>query len=174
MTCPCCNAQLTEAQVKSIWAVYCNSRITPEGRAKAKTWKAHSEKAGNRCRCVDCIKLRELRAQQLERVLPKRKPITEEDLTWEAILQADKTAGYDLLLRRETTRQIERRKNKLRRKISEVRYEAKLRALKERAQREGVYAKILKEAKARADAAWSEKSSEERSSPTKTETDGLS
>jgi len=174
MTCPCCQSQLTEAQVKTIWATYCTSRVSPEARKNAKPWRNHNEKAGNRCMCADCIRLREIRAKHLETVKPKRPPITEEELTWDAVLTVDPKQGYETLLKRETARELDRRKGQARRRLNAQRYEAKLRTLKERAKRDGVYAKILKEAKARADAACSAETSKEPTSPTKTTRDTLS
>lgn len=33
MTCPCCSAQLTEQQIKTIWGAYCNSKRTTPPKA---------------------------------------------------------------------------------------------------------------------------------------------
>jgi len=153
MNCPHCNHDLTDLEIKRLWSAYCNARIPEEKRGGgAKPWKNHSVKAGLKCRCKDCNRLRQIRLDDLERSKAvKFVEPSPEDLTWDAMLTVNPQDGYEALIRHETNKRVASRKAKLKSKISQERFNLKMKLLRERAEKEKVWGKIVKEAKARAD-----------------------
>ena len=147
--CPHCDSALSDDQIKSLWASYCARRVPKEKRGGgAKPWKQHSDAAGLRCRCVDCIRMREIRLadyeatrKRVEEVAPAR-----EDLTWDSIVKVNPEDGYEALVRYEASLIRAKKKAKAARAVGQARRTAKMRMLRDRAKQEKVYGKVMAEA----------------------------
>lgn len=153
--CPHCDEPLSEAEIKRLWASYCGGKRSAESRAKP--WAKHSEKAGKKCRCESCGRFREIRRAEAARVAPPKLPPREPvELTWEELTRPDLGDGYEALIRHEASKLAAKRRNQLGARIANEKFKEKMRSLRKRAEKEGLWDKIQAEAKARCESESSE------------------
>ena len=159
LNCPRCNRKLKPAQIKRLWASYCGTQV----KNRPVIWPNHSLTAGSRCRCQACSDARAVRRAKE----PKAKPrvIPPDELTWDNLRRYDPGEWKDLISRRaaDLRNMAGVKSGRKRRPLAldsakpnaalsrsrDTRARHKLAIKKKRAESEGVWGRIMADAKAR-------------------------